>query len=69
MSEFLKVIWVFTDLLFSYETEEIIHITKYMFQAPFSNTGVPEGPSQAARCATELLTLPFSAAAPWGHTR
>lgn len=34
MSEFLKVIWVFTDLLFSYETEEITDVTKYMIQAP-----------------------------------
>lgn len=35
MSEFLKVIWMFTDLFFSYETEEIIDFTKYMLQALF----------------------------------
>lgn len=35
MSEFLKAIWVFTDLPFSYETEEITDVTKHMFQAPF----------------------------------
>lgn len=35
MSEFLKAFWVFTDLLFSYETEEITDVTKHMFQAPF----------------------------------
>lgn len=35
MSGLLKAVWVFTDLLFSYETEEITDVTKYMFQAPF----------------------------------
>lgn len=33
MPEFLEVVWVFTDMLFSHETQEIIQITKYMYQA------------------------------------
>lgn len=35
MSVFLEVLWVFTDMLFSHETQEIIQVTKYMYQALF----------------------------------
>lgn len=53
MSEFLKGIWVFTNLFFSPETQEIRH-HKVHVPSPVSDTGVSEGPSQAATCATEL---------------